>query len=211
MIEIEGRFEGTESSAGTSSNSAQSPDLQAVDFHLRSLTEDEGPYTILTPARRVRMGKLDAPAYRLHARIELANDLDADDGGEERAVTSCHMFLARFWEQQADLIVWVNVPGVVVGNASVAEVTDERDDIAACILDRLCESFEIGESGRWKVVDQGTLTRISTGISMTVDQKMDGDNDGENENEGQKVLLSVDDSKGEVCPVQSLPKLADIF
>lgn len=171
IIEVEGRFEGAESPEGSSSSNAQSPDLQAVDFHLKSLTDGEGPYTVLTPAHQVQMGKIDAPAYRLHARIEIANDPVEDENGEERAVTSCHMFLARLEKQQADVIVWVNVPGVAVGDSNVAEAVDKRDDIAACILDRLCESFEIGESGRWKIVEKRFLKRSDTGISMTVDQE----------------------------------------
>lgn len=208
-IGIEGRFEGAESSPGTSSNSTRSPDLQAIDFHLQNLTEGEGPCTILTPAHPVQAGKLDAPAYRLHARIELANDPNADNDGEEPAVTSCHMFFARLEKQQADMIVWVNVPGVVIGDSSAADVTEKREDIAECMLDRLCGTLEIGKSGRWKVVEKGFLTRADTGITMTVDQRMNGN--GYGEIEGQKVLLSVDDTKGEVYPIQNPPKLADIF
>lgn len=201
IIEIEGRFDEAESPAGSSTKEAWAADLQAIDFHLQSLTEDEGPCTIITPAHEVKMGKFDAPAYRLHARIELANDPDAEDHGEEPAVTSCHMFFTRLEKQEADLVVWVNVPGVVIGNSSAADAVDERDDIATAILDKFCESFELRGSGEWKVVEDGfTMGPHKTEILLKVDRKMGEDSD---ELQGQRVVLGVKETDEAVRPFQS--------
>jgi hypothetical protein len=166
IIEVEGRYKGIEPPTGFDASQLRSPDLQAVDFHLQSLTEDEGPCTIITTAHQVQMEKLDAPAYRLHVRIELSNEGGVDDDSKpEKAVTSCHMFFARLEKQEADLIVWVNVPGVVVGDSSVAEAVDERDDIAASILDKLGQSFELGGSDEWKIVEEGFRSGPEAGSS----------------------------------------------
>ncbi|KAK2756224.1 hypothetical protein FQN54_005632 [Arachnomyces sp. PD_36] len=188
IIEIEGRFESPEPPASSSSAEPQSDDLQAVDYHLQNLAEDEGPCTILTPAHKIQMGKLDAPAYRLHARIELADDPDEAEE-QEKAVTSCHMLLARLEKQGADLIVWVNVPGVKIGDSSVEKAVDDRDDIASSILDRFGESFALEGSDQWSVVEDGFKASSEHGLVMSVDQKMGERNNSEGQ--GKNVELIV--------------------